>query len=112
VEEISGWVNYVGGNVGCGSVEDFGNEALVLDEGVTSGQLRSTDCQLDECQRYPITDFFDNAGFAEYAFVHDNVMSEAVAVFGHSAPPNLWLYGFLDSEWNELSIPVLAYWFD
>jgi len=96
------------GTLVAGSVEDFGNEALVLDEGVTGGQLGSTDCQLDECQRYPITDFFDNEGFAENAFVHYEVMSEAVGVFGHSAPPNVCGLWFVEWIWNQVVIPFVV----
>jgi len=75
-----------------GSVQDFGNEGLILDECETGGRFGSTECQLDECQRNKLTDLFDNKSFAENAFVHDKIMGEAVAVFRHSAPPKFFWF--------------------
>jgi hypothetical protein len=48
MELRSGFVFVVGMFVG--SVQDFGNEGLILDEGETGGRFGSTECQLDECQ--------------------------------------------------------------
>jgi hypothetical protein len=73
------------------SVFDFGNESLVVDEGVIGERLRSADSESDEYQRDPLVESLNHAGLAENHFVQDDVVRVVVAVVQHGAPP-----GFLD----------------
>lgn len=57
-----------------GSVQDFGNESVVLDEGVIVERLRPFDPEFDKRQRNPVVEFLDNSGLAENDLVQDDVV--------------------------------------
>ena len=62
VEWSCGWTYLVGGGWRI-SVQDFGNESVVLDEGVIVERLRPFDPEFDKRQRNPVVQFLDNSGF-------------------------------------------------
>jgi hypothetical protein len=85
------------------SVLDFGNESMVVDEGVIGERLRSADSESDEYQRDPLVEFLNHAGLAENHFVQDDVVSVAVAVVQHGAPRGfvdqvLWMFRSEDQK--------------
>src|SRR6266566_1834399 len=103
-EWISAWVGSWWG-VSLGFWE---RGALVLDEGVIGERLRSADAEPDECQRYPITDFLDNAGVAENDLVHDDVVS-VFPVFRHGTPPRFVGLGFLEEKTGVLLLRLCVF---
>src|SRR5579871_4383621 len=70
-----------------GSVQGFGNESTVLDEGVVAERLWPAGPEFYKCQRDPVVAFLDDASFPEDRLVQDNVMR--VGVVRHDALPSV-----------------------